>query len=146
MIQSLSSSISSIMIPNWTCNDPDYTLFDFSRFKEVESIEIGSDCFSFVSKFVVDGLERLQTLKIGSNSFTQCRNDNGKDTSKSFHIRNCKKLRSIEIGMFSFADFAGPWELQNLQDLESITIGVIDSKSYNFYYSSFVVQGITKMS
>ena len=141
-IQSLSSSVTSITIPNWTCNDPEYTQFDFSRFTLIESIEVGNDCFGFVKTFCLDGFQRLQTLKIGSNSFTQSKHDNGNDPSKSFHVRNCQLLQSIEISEFSFADFAGQFELKSLPSLESIKIGTIGSKSYNFYYSSFVIQGI----
>lgn len=146
LIQSLGSSVTSITIPNWTCNDPEYTKFDFSRFTLIESIEIGNDCFGFVKTFCLDGFQRLQTLKIGSNSFTQSKHDNGNDPSKSFHVRNCQMLRSIEIGEFSFADFAEQFELKSLPSLESIKIGAIGSKSYNFYYSSFVIQSIVAIS
>ena len=74
-IQSIDSSITSIIIPNWTCNDIDYTIFDFSRFSIVESIEIGNDCFESVKTFQIEGLNRLKSLKIGINSFTQEKND-----------------------------------------------------------------------
>ena len=92
--------------------------------------------------FQIDGLNRLKTIKIGSNSFTQKKNDDGDDESKSFHILNCESLESIQIGEFSFSDFAGDFELKNLPQLQSIQIGTIGSDSYNFYYSSFVIRGI----
>ena len=141
-IQSIDSSITSIIIPNWTCNDIDYTIFDFSRFSIVESIEIGNDCFGSVKTFKIDGLNRLKTIKIGNNSFTQKKNSDGNDESKSFHILNCKSLESIEIGEYSFSDFGGEFELKNLPQLQSIQIGRIGSKSNNFYYSSFVIRSI----
>ena len=141
-IQSIDSSITSIIIPNWTCNDIDYTIFDFSRFSIVESIVIGNDCFGSVQTFKIDGLNRLKTIKIGNNSFTQSKNSNGNDKSKSFHILNCESLESIQIGEYSFSDFAGEFELKNLPQLQSIQIGTIGSDSYNFYYSSFVIRGI----
>ena len=141
-IQSIDSSITSIIIPNWTCNDTDYTLFDFSRFRIVESIEIGNDCFGSVETFKIEGLNRLKTIKIGNNSFTQTKYDGGNDESKSFHILNCESLESIQIGQFSFSDFGGEFELKNLPQLQSIQIGTIGRKSYNFYYSSFVIRGI----
>ena len=144
-IQSIDSSISSIIIPNWTCNDIDYTIFDFSRFSLVESIEIGNDCFASVKTFQIDGLNRLKTIKIGNNSFTQKKNDWGNDKSKSFHILNCESLESIQIGECSFSEFAGEFELKNLPRLQSILIGAIEtigSDSYNFHYSSFVIRGI----
>ena len=141
-IQSIDSSITSIIIPNWTCNDIDYTIFDFSRFNIVESIEIGNDCFGSVQTFKIDGLNRLKTIKIGNNSFTQKKNDYGNNKSKSFHILNCESLESIQIGEHSFSDFAGEFELKNLPQLQSIQIGTVGSWSRNFFYSSFVIRGI----
>ena len=138
----MNSSVTSIVLPNWTCNDVDYTIFDFSRFTQVESIEIGSDCFGSMQSFQIDGLNRLKTIKIGNNSFTQKKNGFGDDESKSFHILNCESLVSIQIGRFSFNDFAGEFELKNLPQLQSIQIGTIGSYSSNFFCSSFVIRGI----
>ena len=101
----------------------------------------------------MDGLNQLKSLKIGKNSFTQVKEDDWNDDwdeadkkannqSKSFHILNCKSLESIEIGKFSFSDFGGQFELKNLPALQSIKIGTIESKSFNFYHSSFVIGGI----
>ena len=141
-IRSMNSSITSIVLPDWTCNDLYYTIFDFSRFTLLESIEIGNDCFGSVQTFKIDGLNRLITIKIGNNSFTQKKNDYGNDESKSFHILNCESLESIQIGEYSFSDFAGDFELKNLPQLQSIQIGTIGSDSWNFWCSSFVIGGI----
>ena len=164
-IESIDLSIISIIIPNWTCNDIGYTIFDFSRFNIVESIEIGDNCFESVETFKIEGLNRLKTIKIGNNSFTQvkkynwneewneyCEEDWDEDwdesnraannQSKSFHILNCESLESIEIGEYSFSDFGGEFELKNLPQLQSIQIGSIGSDSSNFSNSSFVIGGI----
>ena len=141
-IQSLNSSTTSIIIPNWTCVVVDYTIFDFSRFTLVESIEIGNDCFGSVKTFQIDRLNRLRTLKIRNKSFTQKKNSVSNEKSKSFHILNCESLEFIQIGEYSFSDFGGEFELKNLPQLQSIQIGTIGSKSFNFYYSSFVIRGI----
>ena len=108
----------------------------------MESIEIGDDSFGSVSTFQIDGLNQLQTIKIGKNSFTHEKNRYGNDESKSFHILNCESLESIEIGEYSFSDFTGDFELKNLPQLQSIQIGTIGKKSCNFCYSSFVIRGI----
>ena len=92
--------------------------------------------------FKIDGLNRLKTIKIGNNSFTQKKNSNGNDSSKSFHILNCESLESIQIGEYSFSDFGGDFELKNLPQLQSIQIGIIGSTSCNFYHSSFMIRGI----
>ena len=146
------SFITSIVLPDWTCNDADYTIFDFSRFTLVESIEIGNDCFGSVQTFRIDGLNRLKTIKIGKNSFTQVKKilwdddwgeaHKGINKSKSFHILNCESLESIQIGEYSFSDYAGDFELKNLPQLQSIQIGTIGNDSYNFHDSSFVIRGI----
>ena len=141
-IQLLTSFVSSITIPNWTCSDADYTIFDFSRFFLVNSIEIGNDCFGSVKTFKINRLKRLKTIKIGNNSFTQKKNSYGNDESKSFHILNCESLESIQIGEYSFSDFGGEFELKNLPQLQSIQIGTIGNESFNFCYSSFIVRGI----
>ena len=128
--------------------------WDVSLSYNLESIEIGDDCFGSVQTFRIDGLNRLKKIKIGDNSFTQvqfihfyidldsamseCQNE-----SKSFHILNCESLESIEIGDFSFSDFGGEFELRNLDNLESIKIGEIENASMNFTWSSFIIRGIT---
>ena len=100
-------------------------------------VEIGDECFSSVQEFKIDGLNRLKTIKIGNNSFTHKKKNSGSDVWKSFHILNCKSLESIQIGEYSFSDFAGDFELENLPQLQSIQIGL-----NSFYSSSFVIRGI----
>ena len=141
-LQPYDATIASITIPNWSCNDNNYTIFDFSRFTLLESVEIGDNSFGSVSTFQIDGLNQLNTIKIGKNSFTEEKNDWGDDESKSFHILNCESLGSIQIGENSFSDYAGEFELKNLPQLQSIHIGIIDNYSYNFYWCSFVIRGI----
>ena len=110
---------------------------------EYQCIIFEDECYSEVQRFRIDGLNRLKTIKIGNNSFTQKKSWYGNDKWKSFHILNCESLESIQIGEYSFSDFGGDFELKNLPQLQSIQIGIIGSDSYNFYNSSFVIRGIT---
>ena len=112
-------------------------MFDFSRFNILESIEIGNDCFGLVQTFTIEGLNRLKTIRIGNNSFTEHKNSYENDSSKSFHILNCESLKSIQIGEYSFSDFGGEFELKNLPKLQSIQIKDTESDSY-YFYSSFL--------
>ena len=136
-IRSFDQSITSIIIPKYSCNNRDCIEFNLSRFTLIESIRIGDECFELVQTFRIDGLNRLKTLKIGNNSFRQKKWKYGNDQSKSFHILNCKSLESIFIGEYSFGDFGGEFELKNLPQLKSIRIG-----TNGFYHSSFVIRGI----
>ena len=152
-LNELDSSISNMNIPSWSFNNElNMIELNLNRFINLESIEIGDDCFESVQTFRINGLNRLQRLKIGNNSFTQvksndfendwygsilkCRNE-----SKSFHILNCESLKVIEIGRYSFADFGGEFELRNLDNLESIKIERIGYRSMNFNWSSFIIRG-----
>ena len=92
-------------------------------------------------------------MKIGSNSFTQIKAIDWisnaekydkivRNESKSFHILNCESLESIEIGVNSFSDFGGEFELSNLKSLKSIKIGSFENNSRNYIWSSFIIRGM----
>ena len=136
----MSLQVTDLTISSNCCND--LNALDLNRFEWLRSIEIGNDCFESVQTFQIDGLNRLKTIIIGNNSFTQKNDDWEDDSSKSFHILNCESLESIQIGEYSFSDFAGDFELKNLPQLQSIQIGTIKKESWNFWWSSFVIRGI----
>ena len=144
---------------------------DLSRFKWLRSIDFGHDCFGSVKSFNIVGLDylktiiigddcfesvmtlnmdrlnQLKTIKIGNNSCTQMVSymwdwDKANNKSKSFYILNCESLESIQIGEYSFSDFAGECILQNLPQLQSIRIGTIGRWSGNFCCNSLVIRGI----
>ena len=118
-------------------------IMKFINLNEIESIEIGDNCFSNVNEYLINGLNELKSMRIGSNSFTNKLNSYGNDESKSFHILNCESLESIEIGEYSFSDYAGEFELKNLSKLQSLIIGSNTSNSYNFYnMNSLIIEGI----
>ena len=136
-IQKFSSAIQSFDQSNKSIATPcvlEYYLDD--------SIVIGDNDFESMQTFNIDELDRLKSIKIGKNSFTQKKNFWGDDKSKSFHILNCESLESIQIGEYSFSDFSGKFELKNLPQLQSIQIGTIGGYSCNFFWSSFVIRGI----
>ena len=117
--------------------------FELRNLIDLESIEIGDNKFNKVNSLIIDGLNELKSMRIGSNSFTSKMNSYGNDESKSFHILNCESLESIEIGRYSFSDYAGEFELKNLPKLESLIIGSNMSNSYNFYNTnSLIIEGI----
>ena len=142
-IESIESNITYINLPDRTCKDMDCTLIDFSRFTLLEELNIGNDCFSNVDNFILDGLNHLKSLKIGNNSFTKKKSNGwGYDEIHLFLILNCIELKSIEIGEYSFSDYADRFELINLPKLSTIRIGEIGRESRNFYYCSFEIKGM----
>ena len=133
--------LSTLSIGNGAFNEAE--TFELKYLNDLESIEIGNNCFGSVDEFIISNYDKLKELNIGSNSFTNKLNSYGNDASKSFHILNCESLESIEIGRYSFSDYAGEFELKNLSKLESLIIGSNTSNSYNFYYTnSLILEGI----
>ena len=130
-IESIESNVTSIHLPDRTCNDSNYTIFDISRFTILEELIIGNNCFSNVDLFNIDGLNELKSLKIGHNSFTNLKSydrwdrEKANNTNRSCGILNCVELESIEIGRFSFSDYGGGFELKNLPKLSTIKIAVL---------------------
>ena len=142
-------NVENLIISSNSCND--LNELNLNEYRYLKSIEIGNDCFENVDLFNIDGLNELKSLKIGNNSFTHLKSndewdyDKANNRSRSFSILNCNELESIEIGRFSFCDYAGGFELKNLPKLSTIKIGEIGYYSYNFRYSSFVIKGILDM-
>ena len=149
-LRNLSLRVTDLQIASNCCND--VNILDMKKFKWLQSIEIGNECCRKVQLFKIDGLKKLRSLKIGNHSFTQVEKIDGDlhgmiqvaskyDVSKSFHILNCESLESIEIGVWSFCDFGGDFELKQLNSLQSLQIGWNAYWSNNFLYGSFVIQG-----
>ena len=85
----------------------------------LKSITIGNACFKNVREFVVDGLESLESVKIGVECF---RIGDGERNDGICRITNCPNLRQLEIGDGSFIDFKS-FEISNLNSIQSIKFG-----------------------
>ena len=154
-LRSICHKVASLSTCSNCCNNIDG--FNLSEFKLVQSILIGDNSFRSIETFSIDGLPRLYRLEIGNDSFTSVTPKHWRvpftneallqllnKTNKSFHIINCEKLKSIKIGLFSFSDFAGQFELKGLPALECIKIGTFDdvnNLSSNFHFCSLHLTG-----
>ena len=97
-------------------------------------IVIGDDCFGKVGVFELNGLDELESVEIGQDSF---RISDKERNDGSCRIVNCPKLKSIQIGHWSFYDYHS-FELNNLPSLQSIFIG-----EWCFHYApSFSLTGL----
>ena len=85
----------------------------------LKRIAIGNKCFGKVRVFELDGLDELESVEIGKESF---RISGDERNDGSCRIVNCPKLKSIQIGDESFSD-CHSFELNNLPSLQSIYMG-----------------------
>ena len=115
----LMDSSNTVTIPNGYFNGNNIASFNISNNGVLKSIVIGDECFGKVEVFELDGLDELESVEIGRDSF---RIRDRKRSDGSYRIINCPKLKSIQIGHWSFADYHS-FELSNLPSLQSIDIG-----------------------
>ena len=116
----------SLIIPNGVLNGDDITSFSITNNGVLKRIVIGDNCFGKVRVFELDGLSELESVVIGTWSFSYAKTYseiwNSKRSDGSYRIVNCPKLKSIQIGDRSFWDYHS-FELNNLPSLQSIDIG-----------------------
>lgn len=105
--------ITTLLLPSWLCS--------------LKQIRIGSDCFSSIRCFNIDGLEVLESITIGERSFTMAKKDmviiHSTRKDGICRIVNCPKLQSIRFGSYSFADYRQRFEVNGLPSLQSVVMG-----------------------
>ena len=121
----LSADVTEIVIDSGV-NEPDFTGFDLSGFSRLKRLEIGNDCFTDVEEVKLIGLNELESVEIGSSSFS-------KTETGQFHLKNCPKMKSLKIGKYSFSDYT-VIEIENC-GLEVIEMG-------GFKYASLELKSI----
>ena len=104
---------------NDNCNDISKMKLAFIQLPRLKRIEIGNNSFKYIREFVIDGLEQLESVKIGKYCFKI--GDEGR-TDGTCRIVNCSKLHQLEIGYECFYDFKS-LEISNVDSLHSIEFG-----------------------
>ena len=118
-IDDIPNDIQHLYLCGFIDSEQNELIISNNSFHFIKSITIGHKCFQSVRKFVIDGLESLEVVKIGRKSFK--RNNSGHDDNIC-RITNCPNLRQLEIGDESFSDFKS-FEISNVNSLQSIKLG-----------------------
>lgn len=115
----------TVVIADNSFNSPEQLMLT-SFFSNLRQFTIGSDCFEKAENFYLDGLHKLEHLVIGRRSFTLTKNRDiiffCHKRAGVFQVKNCSKLKTIQIGAFSFGDYH-MFDLDNLPSLQSVHIG-----------------------
>ncbi len=102
----LSKNTQHISFAKDSCNENTFTNLDFSRFSNLQSIEVGDNSLMYVKNVKIDGLSKLEKVKIGQNSFTEHRNGHDSNSQdNSFVVKNCDSLESLSIDRYSFSNY-----------------------------------------
>ena len=127
--------IGVIVIASNCCNDSELSVLDMSRFVNLRELNVGGKCFEYVNEVKLIGLNHLERVVIGKNSFTKEKNWPGNDPDGHFYLKNCERVRELKMGCYSFSDYS-VCEIENVPSLEVIEMGDVNKESDNFYYAS----------
>ena len=122
-----------MIVDNNVCNEKCFTALVLSSFSNLKVFEVGDYSFSFVEEVKLIGLNHLERVVIGENSFTKEKNTYGWNPNRHFYLKDCERVRELKMGHHSFSDYS-VCEIENVPSLEVIEMGSF--LSYNFYYSS----------
>ena len=133
----MSQSVEVMIVDNNACNDKCFTALALSFFSNLKVFEVGDYSFAFVDEVKLIGLNRLERVVIGENSFTKKKMDRPEslNPNRHFYLKNCERLRELKIGRYSFSDYS-VCEIENVPSLEVIEIGELNEISWNFRYAS----------
>ena len=87
------------------------------------------------------GLTELESVIIGSNSFTKHKKSFGENRCSRFFVKDCPYFRELKIGCYSFSDYSS-CEIENVDALEVIEIGRLLDNSFNFYHAPLELKSI----
>ena len=133
---SISKDMTELAMPSNRCNSRRIKTVDLSLFSQLKSIEIGNECFMYVEEVKLIGLDQLERVVIGKNSFTKHKDNWPKhNPDRRFYLKDCERLRELKIGCYSFSVYS-VCEIENVPSLEVIEMGDLNKDSYNFYYAS----------
>ena len=127
-------NVEVITVGDGMCNKANDRI-DLSKYFNLKNVSIGNGCFPYQDVLNLTGLHSLERVMIGENSFTKEKNYYGNDANRKLYVKNCDALKELKIGRFSFSDYS-LIEIENVNSLELIEIGDMDSLSYNFYFAS----------
>ena len=106
--ENVNKSVTQLVIPSKCCNEAEWSVFDVSGLKWLKSIEIGDECFGNVKEVKLIGLNRLERVVIGMNSFTKKKNDYPRsiNPNRHFYLMNCERVRELKMSRYSFSDYS----------------------------------------
>ena len=139
----VTSLVEVIVVKDRCCKEEDIRELDLSGFVNLRELKVGDWCFNKVEELKWIGMEYLERVEIGQNSFTKYpyNTADGRDDNRHFYLKNCPKLKSLKIGFKSFMDYS-VCEIENVDALEVIEMSDLNNESHSFYYASLELKSI----
>lgn len=135
-LDALDSSTESIVVKIDQKKDSSFKTLDVSRFVNLKSLVVGDSSCNYVNTLNVNGMQQLETIRIGMSSF-------GCKTYGDcwFSVKNCSSLKEIMIEHKSFWAFNSVI-IEGNPSLEAIGIGYLFYETNSFPMTSFELKSL----
>lgn len=120
--QQIHNYIEELIVSDNCCNGEEWTALDLCVLHKLKSIKIGDHCFKHVEHTRITDLSALRCFTTGVHCFTNKMEGQRHDYFRSFILKNCPHLRSVEVGSCSFFGCT-TCELETLPALQKASIG-----------------------
>ena len=134
-LNALDSTVETIIVDNNGCNDRSFTVLNLTRFVNLRVLEIGDYSFSYVNEVYLIGLDKLERVLIGENSFVKYKWGNAMNPNGHFYLKDCERLKELRIDRYSFGEYS-VCEIENVNSLEVIEMGRFSNWGGAFNYAS----------
>ena len=133
----MDGTIEIMNVSDNSCNEEEIKELDLSGFVNLRELKVGKECFEKVNEVRLMGLNELESVEIGMNSFTKKKNGFGNNPNRHFYLKDCPKMKSLKMGDCSFSDYT-VLEIENVDALEVIEM----DGSFNFDSASLELKSI----
>ena len=92
---SLDRNVKVIITMKGVCNEAAFDAWNICQYVQLKELIVGDECFQYVKDLKIVGLNELEKMQIGKESF--CKTRGG-----AFELKDCEALESVQIGDGSF--------------------------------------------
>lgn len=140
-MHNLTATVSDLLIEDNSFNTS--ISFNTYQWNMIQKITIGDYSFGKIQGITFSKLPCLESITIGNHCFTtqHVPPSIDRDLPYSFKVTDCEHLVSFKMGIFCCTNWSHGLVLENLPNLETIQIGDLETQSWNFAHSSFILHG-----
>ena len=133
--QFLHNRIEELTVKDTSCKGNEWNALDLSLMPNLKEFIVGDNCFSYVYDVKLIGLNQLERVVIGENSFAK-EDVTDRHIYGHFYLRDCERVKELGIGYGSFQGFL-VCEINSVPSLEVIEMGVPDEDSRVFFATKY---------
>ena len=140
--ETLTNRVEEFTLGDDCYNEEGWSVLDLGLLPLLKVLSMGSNCFKNVKVVRLVGLSELESVAIGANCFTRkgCKADS--ISGSRFCLKNCPKLRELNVGRHSFAEYS-VCEIENVDALEAIAMSSVNKWSSSFQYASLELRSVS---